>query len=68
MKNEISRERYAAGEERVRTYNEKFNRVTDGRISDKIFTYTSVLKGSGFEDIIDLLQGDVNESNQKERP
>jgi len=56
MKKEEMKERYSAGNNRVRTYNEKYNRVTDERISDKIYTWDEVFNGNGLDKIIQELK------------
>jgi len=55
MKQEVQKERYAAPEERVRTYHEPQDRVTDHRLQGQ-WTYTDVLEGNGLEEIIQALR------------
>lgn len=55
MKKETDPERYQAPTERVRTYSEKQDRVTDTRLTGIIFSYKDVLEGEGLSKIIEEL-------------
>lgn len=55
MKNEARRERYAAGMERVRTYHEPDQRVTDKRLPGRQWRYGDVLEGSALGGIVEAL-------------
>jgi protein subunit release factor A len=57
MKREVTRERFAAGTERVRTYHEPRNVVKDERVPDKTYSYEDVLHGDGLRELL----GDLNE-------
>lgn len=52
MKNEIKKQRYAAGMQRIRTYHEPDQRVTDIRTPGKQWTYDGVVFGRDLEDVI----------------
>lgn len=54
MKNEVSKERYSAGTERIRTYDEKAGLVIDSRLTKK-FEYKDVLDGKGLTILIEEL-------------
>jgi peptide chain release factor 1 len=56
MKREVQRERYAAGTERVRSYHEPDDRVTDSRIPDKQWPYADVLDGNALAEVIAEVQ------------
>lgn len=54
MKNEAQKARYAAGTERVRTYHEPDDRVTDDRCGGS-WPYRDVLEGHGLADVIEAV-------------
>ena len=56
MKREIQRERYAAGHERVRTYHEPEQRVTDKRLPGEQWRYCDVVDGDAFGEIVEALR------------
>lgn len=55
MQSEELRERYAAGMERIRTYHEPQQRVTDHRLPGQRWRYSDVLDGSALTEIVDAL-------------
>jgi len=52
MLGESKKERFQAGEDRVRTYVEKTGLVHDDRSPEKTYRYDNVLTGNGLDDII----------------
>lgn len=54
MKKEVQIERYRAGQERIRSYNQKDQRVSDERL-DTTFSYDGVMWGSEIQEIIEEL-------------
>ena len=55
MRNEARRERYAAGQRRVRTYHEPAQRVTDARVPGRQWRYGDVLEWSALGEVVDAL-------------
>jgi peptide chain release factor 1 len=56
MLKECQAERYSAGTERIRTYHEADDRVTDTRVSGKQWSFRSILDGDKLSDIIERIQ------------
>ena len=56
MKNVIQKERYAAGKERIRTYHQPEQRVSDVRIPGKRWRYDDVINGNALGDIIESVR------------
>lgn len=52
IKQETVRERYAAGHERVRSYHEPDQRVTDSRVPGRQWRYDDVIEGGALSEII----------------
>lgn len=60
MTNRAKKERFSAGNIRVRNYNQKTQRVIDSRLPGEIFNYDDVLEGDGLNKIITRLQKQGN--------
>lgn len=56
MKREAVPERYNASTERIRTYSEKQDRVSDSRLPGIVFSYNDVINGNDLEKILSKLQ------------
>lgn len=61
MKREEARRRYAAGHERVRTYHQPDQRVTDKRVPGTQWRYDDVINGSSLGDIVDAIRAHSEE-------
>lgn len=55
MKREAQRARYAAGDQRIRTYHEPRQQVTDVRLPDRHWGYDEVIDGRALDDIVAAL-------------
>ena len=54
MKREAVKMRFAAGNERVRTYHEPDNRVVDEAVPGRVWQFDDVLNGKALDEIIQL--------------
>lgn len=56
MRREVQRQRYASGDERVRTYHEPDQRVTDVRVDGRQWRYDDVIDGTALDEIVGALR------------
>jgi protein subunit release factor A len=66
MKREAVRERYAAGQRRVRTYHEPGDRVVDERLPGQRWSYQAVVHGDGLQDIVGALAADTGKESRSD--
>ncbi len=65
MKREVQKQRYGAGTERIRTYHEPDQRVTDVRLPGRQWRYSDIVDGSKFGELIEAVRDAETEREQK---